>query len=164
MAPDKNPGNEDFCTEVFQHIKNEIERLERDGADRSQRRCSETYDDFLGFCGVRVRRDTSQRQEYRDTYYRHYGSWDDGAWTWEVPPSFSTMNPQPQQARRWFRQAEADLAAVVNDINTSKPSYEWACFKCHQVSVQEFSMHFLHFLAVGCDRLSNFEELQPEMC
>ena len=54
----------------------------------------------------------------------------------EVPPSFSTTNPQPRQARRWFRQAEADLAAVFNDINTSKPSYEWACFKCHQVSAQ----------------------------
>ena len=162
--PDKNPGNEDFCTEVFQHIKNEIELLERDGAGRSQYRCSETYDDFFGFCGERARRDTSQRQEYRDTYYRYYGSWDEGTWTWEVPPSFSTTNPQPQQARRWFRQAEADLAAVMNDTNTLKPSYEWACFKCHQVSVQEFSMHFRRFLAIGCDRLSNLEERQPEMC
>lgn len=44
------------------------------------------------------------------------------------------MNPQPREARRWFRQAQADLAAVENDINTVKPSYEWACFKCHQAA------------------------------
>ena len=144
--PDKSPGNEDFCTEVFQHIKNEIERLERDGA-RSQRR---SYDDFFGFCGARARRHTSQRKEYRDTCYRRYGSWDDGSWTWEVPPSYSTANPQPRQARRWFRQAEADLAAVFNDINTSKPSYEWACFKCHQVSAQDSFMYFHYFLGICC--------------
>ena len=44
--------------------------------------------------------------------------------------------PQRRQAMRWFRQAEADLAAVLSDI--AKPSYEWACFKCHQVSLRTF--------------------------
>ena len=66
----------------------------------------------------------------------------DGNLAWEVPPIFRTTNPQPRQARRWFRQAEADLAAVFNDINTPKPSYEWACLKCHQVSAQDSSMCF----------------------
>ena len=56
--------------------------------------------------------------------------------------------PQRRQAMRWLRQAEADLAAVLNDIDTAKPSYEWACFKCHQVSMRTF-LSFPNFL-ISC--------------
>ena len=138
--PDKNPGNEEFCTEVFQHIKNEIERLEREGWGRRERERSESYHygggsygTFFGFWGTRARSYSSRRREYQETYHRHYGTWGHGTRTWEVPPSFCETNPQPGQARRWFRQAEADLEAVANDIHTGNASYEWACFKCHQV-------------------------------
>jgi len=41
---------------------------------------------------------------------------------------------KPEEAKRWFRQAEADLAAGANEIYSSRPSYEWVCFKCHQAS------------------------------
>ena len=137
--PDKNPGNEEFCTEVFQHIRNEIDRLEREGWGRSEREGSESYHyggsygAFFGFWGTRAREYSSRRREYQETYHRHYGTWGHGTRTWEVPPSFCETNPQPGQARRWFRQAEADLNAVVNDVHTGNASYEWACFKCHQV-------------------------------
>ena len=137
--PDKNPGNEEFCTEVFQHIKNEIERLEREGWGRSERERSESYHyggsygAFFGFWETRAREYSSRRRDYQETYHRHYGIWGHGTRTWEVPPSFCETNPQPGQARRWFRQAEADLNAVVNDVHTGNASYEWACFKCHQV-------------------------------
>ena len=140
--PDRNPGNETFCTEVFQHIMNEIERLEREDSGRSERRSSDSwyshgsYGSFFGFCGARARQYTSRRREYRDFYYQRYGSWGHRTSTWDVPPSFCTRNPQPAEARRWFRQANADLAAVENDVNTTNPSYEWACFKCHQVSMR----------------------------
>ena len=126
--PDKNPGNEAFCTEVFQ----QIECLEREGWGRSER-YGGSYGAFFGFWGTRAREYSSRRREYQETYHRHYGSWGHGTRTWEVPPSFSGTNPQPGQARRWFRQAEADLNSVVNDIHTGNTSYEWACFKCHQV-------------------------------
>ena len=137
--PDKNPGNEEFCTEVFQHIKNETERLEREGWGRSERERSESYHyggsygAFFGFWETRAREYSSRRRDYQETYHRHYGTWGHGTRTWEVPPSFCETNPQPGQARRWFRQAEADLNAVMNDIQTGNASYEWACFKCHQV-------------------------------
>ena len=137
--PDKNPENEEFCTEVFQHIRNEIDRLEREGWGRSEREGSESYHyggsygAFFGFWGTRAREYSSRRREYQETYHRHYGTWGHGTRTWEVPPSFCETNPQPGQARRWFRQAEADLNAVVNDVHTGNASYEWACFKCHQV-------------------------------
>ncbi|XP_020614744.1 sacsin-like [Orbicella faveolata] len=52
--PDKNPGNEVFCTEVFQHIKSEIERLER-GESRRGGSWSSTYGAFYGFWGRRAR-------------------------------------------------------------------------------------------------------------
>ena len=138
--PDKNPGNEEFSTEVFQHIKNEIERLEREGWGRRERERSESYHygggsygAYFGFWGTRAREYRSRRREYQETYYRHYGTWGHRTRTWEVPPSFCETNPQPGQARRWFRQAEADLNAVANDVHTGTASYEWACFKCHQV-------------------------------
>ena len=149
--PDKNPGKEEFCTEVFQHIKNEIERLEREGPSRSQRGGTDSwhygrsYGAFYGFWGARARQYNSRRQEYRETYYQHYGSWGHGTRTWEIPPSFCKTNPQPRQARRWFRQAEADLAAVVNDINTGNPSYEWACLKCHQVRIEKSIVTYMSF-------------------
>ena len=145
--PDKNPGNEEFCTQVFQHIKNEIERLEKGELNRGESRSPggyyrRSYGGFYGFWGARARQYSSQRREYRDSFRRHYGSCSHGAGSssfgtrsWEVPPSFCTTNPQPREARRWFRQAEADLAAADNDIATLKPSYEWACFKCHQVGI-----------------------------
>ena len=122
--PDKNPGNEVLCTEVFQHIKSEIERLER-GESRG------SYGAFYCFWGTRAKQYSSQRQEYQDSFFQS----DYRTRSWDVPPSFCTTNPQPQEARRWFRQAEADLAAADNDIATMKPSYEWACFKCHQVRI-----------------------------
>ena len=135
--PDKNPGNEEFCTEVFQHIKNEIERLERG----ELRNYGASYGAFYGFWGSRASRYNSQRREYRDSFYRHYGSCGNRTRSFEVPPSFCTTNPQPREARRWFRQAEADLAAADNDIDTEKPSYEWACFKCHQVRILHSQTH-----------------------
>ena len=141
--PDRNPGNERFCKEVFQHIMNEIARLEKEGVGANERQPSGSgyhhgsYRDFCGFWGARARQHTSRRRQYQDNYYRRYGSWaHTTVRTWPVPPSFCTMNPQPREAKRWLRQAYADLEAVDNDINSGKPSYEWACFKCHQVSAR----------------------------
>ena len=139
--PDKNPGNEVLCTEVFQHIMSEIERLEK-GESRRRERCTPrgwtyqgSYGDFFNFWGARARRYNSDRQEYGESFARHRGSWSRSSWSWHVPPNFCYTNPQPAEARRWFRQAEADLAAADNDILTAKPSYVWACFKCHQVRI-----------------------------
>ena len=155
--PDKNPGNEVLCTEVFQHIKNEIERLERSELSRGESRRRESwtsdsqthrgsYGAFYCFWGTRARQYSAQRQEYRKSFFRHYGSSGYRTRSWNVPPSFCTTNPQPREAQRWFRQARADLAAVENDITTVKPSYEWACFKCHQVRLLHAILYFYNKL------------------
>ena len=127
--PDKNVGDEEFCTEVCKHIQSETSRLKRGeprgsqqspdvGSSRSQRGF---YDDFFHSWEARAREHSAQREGYR---YKQ-----------KFPRNFAkAKNPQPGEARRWLRQARADIAATENDIVYQRPSYEWACFKCHQVS------------------------------
>ncbi|XP_015767806.1 PREDICTED: sacsin-like [Acropora digitifera] len=127
--PDKNVGNEELCNEVCKHLQNEISRLER-GEPRDTRETqpgftgstqSTSYDDFFSSWGNRARQHHSQREEYR-TRQQSYKT------------SRQRPNPQPGEARRWFRQARADVTAVMNDVVCKKPSFEWACFKCQQAA------------------------------
>ena len=123
---------------------NEIERREKEGTGESERQDIRRYhhrgcySGFFSFWGARAGQYKSRRRDYQDSYYELHGSWDHHQTSWEVPPSFCSRNPQPGEAKRWLRQASADLEAVDNDINSEKPSYEWACFKCHQVNVRPF--------------------------
>ena len=122
--PEKNVGNEEFCVRAFEHIKKELYRL------------GGSYDDYIEVWVTRAREHRLQRDEYRERFLQEYGPLESssGRRLWHnIPPSFSKGNPQPGEARRWFRQAEADLTAGANDIDCCRPSYEWACFKCHQV-------------------------------
>ena len=124
--PEKNLGDEEFCSRAFEYIKNEIARL------------GGSYDEYIGAWVARAKEHGSHREEYRERFAREYGSWEasSGRRSWHnIPPSFCSRNPQPGEARRWFRQAEADLTAGANEIDSSRPSYEWACFKCHQVEL-----------------------------
>ena len=126
--PDKNVGDEEFCNEVCKHLQSEIARLER-GEPRGSQQAPNmgaggtqhgSYDDFFASWRRRARQHHTQREGYR-TRGQFYGG---------AP---RRPNPQPGEARRWFRQAQADISAVENDIAYGRPSYEWACFKCHQV-------------------------------
>lgn len=67
-----------------------------------------------------------------------------------------TKNPQPGEARRWLRQAEADLVAASNDLSSGNPSYEWACFKCHQVK----KIYFIHLLLIVLKIKVNNDEVR----
>ena len=127
--PDKNVGDEVFCTEVCKHIQSETSRLER-GVPRGSQQSSDVgpsssqhgfYDDFFHSWEARARKHHTQRKRYRpgEQFRRS---------------SNRARNPQPGEAKRWLKQAEADIAATENDIVYQRPSYEWACFKCHQVS------------------------------
>ena len=136
--PDKNLGDETFCTEAFQHIQREIARLEKGERREGERENHQSsYESFFNHWRERARRHNAQRREYKETFLRKYGTRESTSRSGDswpcIPPSFCKKNPQPGEARRWFRQAEADLAAADNDLGTEKPSYEWVCFKCHQV-------------------------------
>lgn len=131
--PEKNPGDETFCAEALQHIQNEIARLE--SAEANVKVDQSSYHPFFNFWRTRARRHHAQRRGYRENFLRIYGSCESVSRrdsSSSIPPTFCKKNPQPGEAKRWLRQAEADLVAASNDLATSKPSYEWACFKCHQ--------------------------------
>ena len=120
--PQTNLGDEEFCSGVFEHIKNEIARL------------GLPYDEYIDVWIARAKEQGLRRKEYKEKLTQQYGSGlGSSGRRPPFPPSFSKRNPQPGEAKRWFRQAEADLAAGANEIDFSRPSYEWACFKCHQV-------------------------------
>ena len=117
--PEKNAGDEEFCSEAFEHIKNEISQL------------GGSYDEYIDAWVKRSKEHRARRTEYVETLSQEDVSLDSSSR--HIPPIFCDKNPQPDEAKRWFRQAEADLAAAANEIDSTRPSYEWACFKCHQV-------------------------------
>ena len=49
--PDRNLGNEEFSTKVFQHIMNQIERLEKEGTGESEREDITRYDHRGSYSG-----------------------------------------------------------------------------------------------------------------
>ena len=136
--PDKNVGNEELCIDgsplsnreisFCRCLRNEISRLER-GEPRDIPQTypgftgstqGTSYDDFFFSWGNRARQHHAQREGYR-TRQQSYES------------SRGRPNQQPGEARRWFRQACADVTAVMNDVVCNKPSFEWAGFKCQHV-------------------------------
>ena len=122
--PDKNPGNEVFCGEVFTHLQNEIARLE--SREKLLLCPSGAGGSYYGF-GRFYSRWNDRACSHRGHSDRFQG------YHWSSGFGFDRDNPQPQEARRWLRQAQADLRAANNDVDGTRPSYEWACFKCHQV-------------------------------
>ena len=155
--PDKNPGEKSLCNEVLQHIQEEIARLERIQGDVIDGQSC--YKPFFDFWRVRAKRQHMHRENYRKNYRRMYTSSDEalrGDSSSGVPPSFCTKNPQPGEARRWLRQAEADLVAASNDLSSGNPSYEWACFKCHQVK----KIYFIHLLLIVLKIKVNNDEVR----
>ena len=123
--PKKNAGNEEFYRSVYQHLESEVARL------------GDSYDNFFYSLGERAREHGHQREEYRRNFSRRYGPWESSSsqrlWH-DLPPTFCTRNPQPGEAKRWFRQAKADLEAGSEELCFSTSSCEWICFKFHQVN------------------------------
>nr|XP_030738557.1 sacsin isoform X4 [Globicephala melas] len=140
--PDKNPENHDIANEVFKHLQNEINRLEKQAfldqnADRASRRTFSTS--------------ASRFQSEKYSFQRFYTSWNQEATSHKserqqqnkekcppsagqtysprffVPPTFKSVG-NPVEARRWLRQARANFSAARNDLH--KNANEWVCFKC----------------------------------
>ncbi|XP_054575715.1 sacsin isoform X3 [Eptesicus fuscus] len=141
--PDKNPENHDIANEVFKHLQNEINRLEKQAfvdqnADRASRRTFSTS--------------AARFQSDKYSFQRFYTSWNQEATSHKserqqqnkekcppsagqtysqrffVPPTFKSVG-NPVEARRWLRQARANFSAARNDLH--KNANEWVCFKCY---------------------------------
>ncbi|XP_033125977.1 sacsin-like [Anneissia japonica] len=118
--PDKNPGREEFCSEGFMHLRNEIHRLE----NRLPRQ----------------RTNAATRANYNFTesgrWHESYTQWDQRADRDRKSREFygssnGHTSPSPDKAKIWQKQAREDLYAADNDIN-GYPSYEWVAYKCLQ--------------------------------
>ena len=110
--------------DALQHLKNEVSRL------------GGCYDDLFALLEERVKQRDSQRKKYREDCLDDRGPWppspDD-----DIPPIFfrkTRKNPQPEEAKRWLRQADADLDSCSRERAFTTDSFEWLCFKCHQVN------------------------------
>uniref|UniRef100_A0ACB8FGQ0 Uncharacterized protein n=1 Tax=Sphaerodactylus townsendi TaxID=933632 RepID=A0ACB8FGQ0_9SAUR len=140
--PDKNAENLDIANEVFKHLQNEINRLEKQAfidqnADRASRRTFSSS--------------ASRFQSDKFSFQRFYTSWNQEATSHKserqqskekcpsstgpsysqrffVPPTFKSVG-NPVEARRWLRQARANFSAARNDLH--KNANEWVCFKCY---------------------------------
>ena len=149
--PDKNIGNEAFATIITQHVQAELERLELglprpshfdpsnfnfdprnpfSGSTSFQANFANAYKYFFDQMNQRAKEHKQQRERYQENFSRDYK----GDYNFDVPPTFSSTNPQPAQAKRFLKQAQEDLRAADNDYDAHDPAYEWTCFKAHQVS------------------------------
>ncbi|KAM9602483.1 sacsin isoform 2-T4 [Morphnus guianensis] len=140
--PDKNAENLDIANEVFKHLQNEINRLEKQAfmdqnMDRASRRpfsssASRFQSDKFSFqrfytsWNQEATSHKSERQQYKEkcpsstapSYSQRFF----------VPPTFRSVG-NPVEARRWLRQARANFSAARNDLH--KNANEWVCFKCY---------------------------------
>ncbi|XP_066931148.1 sacsin-like [Clytia hemisphaerica] len=118
--PDKHSDEtKDLATEVFKYIQHLLQKL----------KSGENFDV-----------DTDQWNQYASSwrnYYRgyrsRYRSWGGCHYSsgYNVPPpTFQPNNPQPGEARRWWRQANHDVNAA-REINVH---HEWACYIAHQAA------------------------------
>ena len=109
---------------ALQHLKNEVSRL------------GGCYDDLFVLLEERAKQLYSQREDY----LVHHGPWptppDDISYDNILPiiRRIKRKNPQPEEAKRWLRQADADLESCSRERAFTTDSFEWLCFKCHQVN------------------------------
>ena len=130
--PKENVRNLELFTAAFQHLKSEISRL--GGFNLA----------LFAPWEALVRERDNQRETYRENYCKKFGSWKSSSGHRSgssFPPSFCHQNSQPGEAKRWFRQAEADLEAGTVELSFGRDSYEWICFKCHQVNLRFVLIH-----------------------
>ena len=129
--PKENVRNLELFAATSEHLRKEVSRL------------SGFNDSLFASWVALVREREYQRETYRENFRKKYGSWKSSSGQrsgYSFPPSFCHQNSQPEEAKRWFRQANADLEAGTREFSFGRDSYEWVCFKCYQV--------ILHFILI----------------
>ncbi|XP_048257393.1 sacsin-like [Haliotis rufescens] len=166
--PDKNPGREDFCTKVCQNIQKYVMRLENGqsiedvddediGTQRTSYGASRTNSSFFEHMNRRSsnqrnhyerhKRTASSSENYRsETFYKwHHSARDDA-------------HPQPQEAKRWLRQATFDLqAAWQSSRQYNTCSNNWVLFKAQQAAEKAIKSVWFNRNANVADGLRNHD-------
>ncbi|XP_046556547.1 sacsin-like [Haliotis rubra] len=115
--PDKNIGNEDFCIKVCHYIQSYVTKLENGqsitkGGDVPADDTDSSFFEHMGRRSSHQRSQYQQHQDQRDTSYNRHHS----------------AHPQPEEARRWLRQAKYDLRSARDTLQLDR-DYNWVCFK-----------------------------------
>ena len=131
--PKENVRNLELFAATSEHLRKEVSRL------------SGFNDSLFSSWVALVRERECQRETYRENFRKKYGSWNSSSGQrsgYSFPPSFCHQNSQPEEAKRWFRQAKADLEAGTREFSFGRGSYEWVCFKCYQVILNFILIYF----------------------
>ncbi|KAK7087749.1 sacsin-like [Littorina saxatilis] len=126
--PDKNPGRQEFCTQVTQKILQYVDIL-NSGRDLPD---DQDLDDVDGA-------PRNHGSSFPSSFYAHmnaraqsHRAYSESTSSSQSGPSQRTPNPQPGEGRRWFRQAEADVTSARDARGASDRGRNWICYQCHQ--------------------------------
>ncbi|XP_071082009.1 sacsin-like [Haliotis cracherodii] len=126
--PDKNPGREAFCTQVCQHIRNYVIKLEAgQSIDCDDDISTSEYAARQPFFEHMNRRCSKERAQYEQYQQKneeerncHHSARDHS-------------HSQPQEARRWLGQAMCDLRSARDTLQLHR-DFNWVCFKAHMAA------------------------------
>jgi sacsin len=142
--PDKNHGNENICTKVFQYIQQCLSRLEKgqeliddDDEDSADSQWSSggssssgQWTSWSNRYWSRYRRGWKSKTGYK----RPFNNFDDFTFSRGTNETEEEPYHWYSEARRWIRQAESDISnAELSFQHATGQSYNWICYKAHQV-------------------------------
>ncbi|XP_052818378.1 sacsin-like [Mya arenaria] len=140
--PDKNVGNESYCTRIYNYLRELILRLERGESIDEEIVNATTGMSAPDMSGSSYRTTTERAYQTGGTYARGFKanideynrSFRQGHYSHRS--SDSTPRPSIGESRRWLRQAKQDYSAAKRALECTEhiqeKSYNWICFMCHQ--------------------------------
>ncbi|XP_052815845.1 sacsin-like [Mya arenaria] len=140
--PDKNIGNESYCTRIYNYLRELILRLERGESINEEIVNATTGMSAPDMSGSSYKTTTERAYQTGGTYARGYRanideynrSFRQGHYSHRS--SESTPRPSVGESRRWLRQAKQDYSAAKRALECTEhiqqKSYNWICFMCHQ--------------------------------
>uniref|UniRef100_A0A8C5PJB0 Sacsin n=1 Tax=Leptobrachium leishanense TaxID=445787 RepID=A0A8C5PJB0_9ANUR len=145
--PDKNIGQEERSTEICKYLQQRIRELDN--------------------CATSSSASSSYHPNPSSSFYKYWTRWDGEASNHRTNhESFSNRTkcsynfwgyhkrsnkPNPEEARRWLKQAEIDLSAAECDVGHQHT--EWVFFKVHQAV--EKSLYAAQYLRHGKTDMKN---------
>ncbi|XP_078511028.1 sacsin-like isoform X1 [Lissotriton helveticus] len=148
--PDKNIGQEKLATEICKYLQQRIKDLETGRLYNKHGNSNNWSKQSGGFSNFWGQWDGEAHQHRR--YHEHFSSRSNCDYDfWKFHRQHNSKNkeaPRPEEAKRWFRQAECDLRAAANSVGLDSP--EWVFYKVHQAV--EKSLIAAHYkLGRHCD-------------
>uniref|UniRef100_A0A8C5QND2 HEPN domain-containing protein n=1 Tax=Leptobrachium leishanense TaxID=445787 RepID=A0A8C5QND2_9ANUR len=125
--PDKNIGQEELSTEICKYLQQrirELENSEHSGIANSSSYHPNPSRSFTN-CWARWDGEASHHRRNHETFSKRTKC-SYNFWSYHKRPN----KEQPEEARRWLKQAEIDLRAAKHDLGHQHT--EWVFYKVHQ--------------------------------